>query len=72
MITYILVEPIDTLVKPIVGVLDLLRVLKINIFTFSFMLKLGKINPVYHSKKTSTPQKIFANMGHNNNSKKVI
>ncbi len=45
MITHILVKPIDTLVEPIVGGvggLDPLRVLKINISTFFFLLKFKK------------------------------
>ncbi len=71
MITHILVEPIDTLVEPIVGGLDLLRVLKINMFTFCFILKLGTNNPVDHSKQNFNPSKNIANMC-DNNSNKVI
>ncbi len=57
MITHILFEPIDTMVKPIVGGLVLLRVLIINIFTFCFILKLSKNDPVYHSKQNFNPLK---------------
>ncbi len=56
-ITFSINKPIDALVEPIVGGLDLLRVLKINIFTFCFILKLGKNDPVYHSKQNFKPSK---------------
>ncbi len=58
---HILVEPIDTLVEPKVGGLYFLRVVKLNIFTFCFILKLGKNNPVYHSKQTFNLSKNILN-----------
>ncbi len=58
---HILVEPIDILVEPIVGGLDLLRAMKINIITFCFILKLGKNYPVYHSKQNFNTSKNILN-----------